>query len=162
MTDARDYPEAYQERRVDSTGREIKSNRAWREEAESLRQQLAEVIDECGEYACANNGLKLQLAESRAACDEIYRVAAERTQKLYEGLAREKVLRDFCQVIADKQTPWSMQDLRELLTAPSDSTALEQAKLAAKREALLEAANSLPEDGYYGTFELRRMAEEMK
>lgn len=30
------------ERRFDSAGREIKSNRAWREEVEALRQQLAE------------------------------------------------------------------------------------------------------------------------
>ena len=34
--------DAVPEPRFDSAGREIKSNRAWREECESLRQQLAE------------------------------------------------------------------------------------------------------------------------
>jgi hypothetical protein len=62
----------------------------WEEEYaknEPLRQRLNEVIDECGEYACENNGLKQQLAECQKKNDKlmallrrhitVYRVADE-------------------------------------------------------------------------------------
>lgn len=46
--------------RFDSSGREIKSNKAWREECESLRQQLATVTAERDELA----------AEAKKFCDD--------------------------------------------------------------------------------------------
>ena len=45
------------------------------EEIELLHKQLAEVVDECGEYACENNGLKQQLAECQAQVKQAKREA---------------------------------------------------------------------------------------
>lgn len=89
-------------------------------EAKSLRQQLAELEDD--EQKAVE---RCVIAEQRLA--ECQEVAAS-------PQAREKVLRDFCQVIADAQVPWSIEDLRDLLARPSGSTALDTLLKQAKLE----------------------------
>jgi len=61
--------DAVPEPRFDSAGREIKSNRAWREECESLRQQLAEYqarerAKHIGLVAIIDDALKQALLEA--------------------------------------------------------------------------------------------------
>ena len=45
------------------------------DEIKLLRLKLREVINECGEYACENNGLKQQLAECQAQVKQAKREA---------------------------------------------------------------------------------------
>ena len=107
-------------------------------EIESLRKQLAEVIDECGEYACENNGLKQQLAECQA---------------------RENVLRDALESAfgneywrPDNAPRVIIQSMQKALTLPSDSTALDEA---------LRKAEERVEASYKLEIELLREIEEM-
>jgi hypothetical protein len=128
--------------------REVKSNRAWREECESLRQQVRE-LTELLDY-----------------------VKSEREQQLAKCQAREKVLRNaldsfyvndlqFSNVWGSSKTP---KEIDEALTIPSDSTALDTMLKQAKRHALLEAiemAKRYEWDSCY-VRELEKMAKELE
>ena len=94
------------ERRFDSAGREIKSNRAWREEVEALRQQLAEST----EVANLSEGM--------------YRSAI---RQLAECQAREKVLRDALVRASGYEAYMEDKVITNALALPSDSTALDSA-----------------------------------
>ena len=104
--------------------------------------------DEC--LACYDEKiaeLSQQLAECQAerdgkqiAYDEIYRIAADRTQKLYECQAREKVRINALQ-ISELYVPAGHEhaQVAKAIALPSDSTALDAMKKQWQREALLEA-----------------------
>lgn len=118
-------------------------------EIESLRQQLAEVINECGEYAYAIKVKENQLAECQA---------------------REKVLREVLKLSWSEEYVNGIETgkkAEEAIAMPFDSTALDEAIKQAKREALLEASEHFFDSGGHSVSvfvarELRRMAGELK
>jgi len=135
----------------------------------SLRQQLSHsemAADAEAKYA---NRLSQQLAESQAECTRLDAGWHAANVALLESQAREKVLRDALSALEDKtEFDWYSKEsiaARDALTLPSDSTTLEQVKLAAKREALLDAASQFGKQpeveilGYEVKDELRRMAD---
>jgi hypothetical protein len=113
------------------------------DEIESLRQQLA---DTEALRVCANEDAN-QLAHE----------ANVLAKQLGECQAREKVLRDALGSAIDNRKRF------ELLSMPSDSTALDTILKEAKREALLDVADWLVEQHgrKHEPEELRRMANEL-
>ena len=135
---------------TDIVEREVKSNRAWREECEALRQQLAALNQ------------PVPLSEWQ-----------KMEQQLAECQAREKVLRDALALASDAwgQPAFPSVIVNKALAMPSDLAALDTMLKAAKREALLEAADRLesydyiksqPAIPYAEAHELRRMAKELE
>ena len=85
------------------------------------------------------------------------------------GQAREAKLRDALRKISSNTIHWyaSIQDAKAALAMPADDTALKDAIRQAKREALIEAADSFDtgfrfSEASWVRDELRRMAGELK
>jgi hypothetical protein len=125
----------------------------FRDIAEMSEDQL---IDEFKARDTLIESLRQKLEDSVHAYDVCQQECERMKQQLAESQARERVLRDFCSVIATEQVPWSFGDLRDLLAQPFDSIALDEAI----KQALLDAADELVCDAEIRT-ELRRMAEEL-
>ena len=113
---------------------------------ESLRQQLADAYNREANARCSHCGgvffetdLSKQLAEANETLKNHGEIQADLCRQLAECQAREKLLLDALEGIAeiDLNNSWSCQSgmAKEALAIPSDSTALDTMKRQWQREA---------------------------
>lgn len=138
------------ERRFDSAGREIKSNRAWREEVEALRQQLTEsqAREKVLRDALETLNTHFPGNEHHLECERVYALVTNALALPSDSTALDSAIR---RALAESQTfdTWKASPYTTVLEksiaedyvpkADIDS-ALMQAKRDGGREALLEAA----------------------
>lgn len=143
---------------------------------DNVRQELAEWTNFFSEWDSPGE-VHESLIGLQKDVNALHRQLVESQTKLVECLAREKVLRDELDriandldVVEDSIDPdkWPAAVARLALAMPSDSTALDLAIKQAKQEALLGAMTWF-EESVYGVHyfgepedELRRMAKELE
>jgi cephalosporin hydroxylase len=144
---------------ADKIERPVKSNRAWREEAEfhfanyeAMQQQLQQHEESSKIIFDAYESLRQQLAECQAQTPLAWVTESAVEKQILNGKPRR--------VWWENNNGVGIP----IYSAPSDSTALDAMLKQAKREALLEAAAEIDTHvGYHVPIrELRRMAKELE